>query len=155
MEDLIMTLAKLSNNWFPSFPSVIDRFFDGELMDWNSSNFSSTNSTLPAVNVKENENEYIIDVAAPGLKKDDFKVNYDNGRLTISSEKKVENEEKSGDKVTRREFSYQSFQRSFTVAETVVNADKIAANYDSGILHITLPKREEVKPKPAKVISIK
>jgi HSP20 family protein len=149
-----MTLAKLSNNWFPSVPSLFDRFFDGELMDWNRSNFSSTDSTLPAVNVKENDNEFQIDVAAPGMKKDDFNLNYDNGRLTISSEKKNETEEKDGDHITRREFSYQSFQRSFTVAENVVDAEKIKANYQDGILHITLPKREEVKPKPVKEIKI-
>lgn len=150
-----MTLARLSNSGFPSFPSFIDRFFDGELMDWNRSNYSSTDTTLPAVNVKENDNEFLIDVAAPGLKKEDFKLHYDNGRLTISSEKKNEVEEKNSEKVTRREFSYQSFQRSFTVAENVIDAEKIAANYESGILHITLPKREEVKPKPAKEIAIK
>lgn len=150
-----MTLARLSNNAFPSFPSLFDRFFDGELMDWNRSNYSSTDTTLPAVNVKENEDEFLIDVAAPGLKKEDFRLHYDNGRLTISSEKKNEVEEKDGEKITRREFSYQSFQRSFTVAETVVDAEKIAANYESGILHISLPKREEVKPKPAKEIAIK
>jgi len=150
-----MTLAKLSNNAFPSFPSFFDRFFDGELMDWNRGNYSSTDTTLPAVNVKETDNEFLIDVAAPGLKKDDFKIHFDNGHLTISSELKNEREEKNGGKVTRREFSYQSFQRSFSVAETVIDADKITANYDSGILHITLPKREEIKPKPAKEIKIK
>lgn len=150
-----MTLAKLSNNWYPSLPSLFDRFFEDGLMDWNSSNYSSTDTTLPAVNVKENENEFLIDVAAPGLTKEDFKLHYDNGRLTISSEKKNEAEEKEGDKVTRREFSYQSFQRSFTVAQNVVDAEKIAANYESGILHIALPKRDEVKPKPAKEIKIK
>ncbi len=150
-----MTLAKLSNNWFPSFPSLVDRFFDGDLMDWNSSNYSGTDSTLPAVNVKENENEFLIDVAAPGLTKEDFTVNYDNGRLTISSEKKNEKEEKEGEKVTRREFRYQSFQRSFTVAGNVVDAEKIEAHYENGILHINLPKREEVKPKPTKQIEIR
>jgi HSP20 family protein len=153
-----MTLAKLSpdryRGWFPSVPSIFDRFFDSELMDWNRSNYSSTDTTLPAVNVKENDNEFLIDVAAPGFTKKDFKVDYDNGRLTISSEKKNEVEEKEGEKVTRREFSYQSFQRSFTVSENVVEAEKIAANYENGILHITLPKREEIKPKPAKQIKI-
>ena len=88
------------------------------------------------------------------MEKKDFKLNYDNGRLTISSEKKEENEEKNGDQVTRREFSYQSFQRTFTVPESIVNAEKIAAKYDNGILHVILPKREEVKPKPAKEIKI-
>ena len=150
-----MTLARLSNNWLPSMPSIFDRFFDGELMDWNNSNYSSTNTTMPAVNVKENDNEFLIDVAAPGMTKDDFKVSYDNGRLTISSELKNEKEEKDGEKVTRREFSYQSFQRSFTVSESMVESENIAASYENGILHITLPKREEVKPKPSRQIDIK
>lgn len=154
MEELAMTLARLSNDWFPTFPSLVNRFFEGDLMDWNNENFAGSNSTLPAVNVKENDNEYLIEVAAPGLKRGDFKVNYDNGRLTISSEKRVEHEEKDGEKVTRREFSYQSFQRSFTIPETTVAVDKITAKYEDGILHITLPKREEVKPKPAKEIKI-
>ncbi|MGQ1909077.1 Hsp20/alpha crystallin family protein [Marinifilum sp. RC60d5] len=149
-----MTLARLSNNAFPSFPSLFDRFFDGDLMDWNRGNYSSANSTLPAVNVREDDDEFKIEVAAPGMKKEDFKVSYDNGRLTISSEQKNEYEDKDKDKVTRREFSYQSFQRSFTVAENVVDAEKIAANYENGILYLTLPKREEVKPKPAKQIEI-
>ncbi|MDX1283935.1 MAG: Hsp20/alpha crystallin family protein, partial [Draconibacterium sp.] len=94
------------------------------------------------------------DVAAPGLAKNDFKVNYNNGRLVISSERKHNSEEKDGEKITRREFSYQSFQRSFTVPENIVNADKISANYNEGILHVVLPKREEVKPKPARDIKI-
>lgn len=149
-----MTLAKLSNNWVPSFPSLVDRFFDGDLMDWNSSNFAGEQSTLPAVNVKENDNEFQIEVAAPGLKKEDFKLHLENGRLTISSEKKDEKVEKDGEKVTRKEFSYQSFQRSFNVAENIINADKIAAKYNNGILHVTLPKREEAKPRPAKQINI-
>lgn len=157
-----MTLARLSpdnyRGWFPTVPSLFDRFFEGDLMDWNSLNFSGNNSTLPAVNVKENENEYLIDVAAPGLKKDDFKLSYDNGKLTISSEKKEESEDSrklsGGEKVTRREFSYQSFQRTFNVPENVVNAEGIKAKYEDGILHVTLPKLDEVKPKPAKQIEI-
>ncbi len=148
-----MTLARLSDSTFPSFPSLFNRFFEGDLMDWSNENFAGSNSTLPAVNVKENDDEFKIEVAAPGLKKEDFNVNYDNGRLTISSEKKEENEERNG-KYTRQEYSYQSFQRSFTVPETVVNGEKIVAQYSDGILYITLPKREEVKPKPAKEIKI-
>lgn len=149
-----MTLARFTNNWFPSFPSLIDKFFEGDLMDWNTWNFAGTDSTLPAVNVVENDNEYRIEVAAPGLKKGDFSVNYESGRLTIKAEKKVENEEKEGEKITRKEFNYQSFQRSFSVPENSVNAEKIIAKYEDGILRVSLPKREEVKPKPAKEIRI-
>jgi len=138
----------------PTFPSLIDRFFEGDLMDWNTRNFAGTDSTLPAVNVKENDDEIMIEVAAPGMKKDDFRLDYDNGRLTISSEREETHEEKDGERVTRREFSYSSFQRSFSVPETIVNVDKIAAKYSDGILKLTLPKRDEVKPKPAKQIKI-
>lgn len=153
MEGLIMTLVKRTQNWYPTFPSFFDKFFEGNLMDWNSSNFSSTDTTLPAVNVKENDDAFLIEVAAPGMTKEDFKLNYDNGKLTISSERKNEKNDE-GDNYTRREFSYQSFQRSFTVAENVVNGDKIGASYKDGILNISLPKREEVKPKPSREIKI-
>ena len=61
MEDLVMTLAKLSDNVFPSFPSLLNRFFEGDMMDWSSTNFAGTNSTLPAVNVKENDDQYQIE----------------------------------------------------------------------------------------------
>lgn len=149
-----MALPRVFNSDYSSLPSFLDKFFEGNLMDWNSRNFAGTDSTLPAVNVVENKDEFQIDVAAPGMDKKDFKLNYDNGRLTISSEKKDEKEEKEGKVVTRREFSYQSFQRSFTVPENVINAEKISANYDNGILHVKLPKREEVKPKPAREIKI-
>lgn len=154
MEDNIMALAKLSNNWYPSVPSLLDRFFEGDLMDWNSSNFAGSNSTLPAVNIRENENEFLLEVAAPGMNKNDFTINYDNGQLIISSENKQEVENKNGDKITRREFSYQSFRRSFNVAENMVDSEKIEAKYKDGILYLRLPKREEVKPKPAKQIKI-
>lgn len=149
-----MNLARLSNNWIPSIPSWANRFFEGDLTDWDSSNFAGEQSTLPSVNVKENENEFQIEVAAPGLKKGDFKLNFKNGRLTISSEKQEEKKEKEGEKFTRKEFNYQSFKRTFTVPENVVNTGKISAKYSDGILHIKLPKREEVKPKPAKEIKI-
>lgn len=149
-----MTLARLSNNYAPSFPSVFDRLFEGDVMDWNNSNYAGSNTTLPAVNIKEDANEYQLELAAPGMKKDDFKLNYENGRLTISSERKNESEEKEGETITRREFSYQSFQRSFTVPQNIVDAEKIKASYNDGILNIRLPKRDEVKPKPAKEIKI-
>jgi len=143
-------LAKRTENYFPSF---VDRFFNNELMDWNNSNFSSTNTSLPAVNVKETADDFFIEVAAPGMSKNDFNVNFNKNVLSISSEKKNEKKEKD-DNYTRREFSYQSFQRVFTVPENAVNGDKISAKYNDGILVITLPKREEVKPQPAREIKI-
>ena len=150
-----MTILKKSDSYYPSFPSLIDSLFSRDLMDWSNTNFSSTNTTLPAVNVKENDEEYEIEVAAPGMKKNDFKINLDNNQLTISSEIKKEDSTKEIDQYTRREFSYQSFQRSFTLPNNVVvDGDKIAAKYTDGILTIKLPKRDEVKPKPAREIKI-
>ena len=148
MEDLIMTLSKLSTG----FPSLIDQFFNDNMMDWVNSNYSTTNTTLPRVNIIETNNEFFIKVAAPGMKKDDFKLNYDNGKLSISSEVNKENQDEL--KYSRREFSYQSFQRTFNVSSDLVDGEKITAKYVDGILQIALPKRDEIKPKPAKEIAI-
>ena len=153
MEDQVMTLARITDRMFPTIPSFIDNFFSRDLMDWNNSNFSSTNSTLPAVNIRENEESFQIEVAAPGLAKENFKVNLDKNLLTISSELLHEKEE-NVKKYSRHEFSYQSFQRSFTLPEPAVEGDKITAKYADGILYVTLPKREETKPKPARNIEI-
>ncbi len=153
MEGLAMTLVKRSNSYYPSIPSFIDNLFSRDWMDWSNMNFSSTNTTLPAVNVRETENEYELEVAAPGMKKDYFKVNLDKDQLTISSDWNEGKSEKESD-YTRKEFSYQSFQRSFTIPKHVVDGDKISAKYNDGILHVILPKKEEAKPKPAREIKI-
>ena len=149
-----MTLLKRPDSYYPSIPSLIDSLFSRDWMDWSTSNYSSTNTTLPAVNVKETDDEYTLEVAAPGMKKDDFKINLENNQLTISSELKKEKENKEEDIFTRREFSYQSFLRSFSIPENVVEGEKITAKYSDGILTVKLPKREEVKPKPAREIKI-
>jgi HSP20 family protein len=88
------------------------------------------------------------------MEKEDFQIDLDNNILTISSEKKIENEE-TNDKYTRREYSYQSFKRSFTLPKNVVDSDKIAATYKNGELVIAIPKKEEAKPKPARLIEVK
>lgn len=122
-------------------------------MDWGNSNFSSTNTSLPAVNVKETNDEFLIELAAPGMEKKDFKINFKNNVITISSEKE-DKKEVQKENYTRREFSYQSFQRSFTVPENAIISDKIEASYNNGILEVKLPKREEVKPQPEREIKI-
>lgn len=147
-----MTLMKRTQA-FPSIPSLLDNLWSRDWMDWSNLNFSDTNTTLPAVNVKENENEFNIELAAPGMKKEDFKINLDGNILTISSERKEEKEEKT-DQYSRREFSYQSFQRSFTLPEYSADREKVNAKYQDGILHINIPKREEARPKPAREIEI-
>lgn len=145
-----MTLTKYSNR----FPSLFEHFFDNDLFNWSNNNFSETNTTLPSVNVKEDVNGFEVEMAAPGLEKKDFKISLNNSHLTISSEKKNENETKEGQQFTRKEFSYQSFSRSFTLPNTV-ESDRISAKYENGLLTITIPKKEEAKPKPVKQIEIK
>jgi HSP20 family protein len=154
MEGSVMTLVKRANGNYSSFPSLIDSLFSRDWMDWSTSNFSGTNTTLPAVNIRETDNDYEVEVAAPGMKKDDFKVNIDKNQLTISSERSEEKNDQKEDYYSRKEFSYQSFQRSFTLPDNLVDDEKISAKYSDGILYVRLPKREEVKPKPARIIRI-
>ncbi len=135
------------------FPSMFNRFFENDLFDWSTRNFSNTNTTLPSVNIREDENGFEVDMAAPGFEKKDFKIELLNNLLTISSEKKVETETKEGQQFTRQEFSYQSFSRSFTLPNTV-EGEKIQAKYENGILKVAIPKKEEAKPKPVKQIEI-
>jgi HSP20 family protein len=104
---------------------------------------------IPAVNVKENEKDYEIEVAAPGMKKEDFTINVENRILSISAELKEEKEEKE-DKYTRREFMTTSFTRSFSLPE---NADEnnIQAHYENGVLRVVVPKVQEKKPDKKKI----
>jgi HSP20 family protein len=132
---------------------VFGRFFDNDLFDWSNRNYSSTNTTLPSVNIKESSEDFEVEVAAPGLAKNDFKIQLNHDLLTISSEKEINNETKDGQSFTQREFSYQSFSRSFSLPNTA-DSEKIVAKYENGILRITIPKKEEAKPRPARQISI-
>ena len=134
----------------PVLPNVFDEFISG----WPLTNFSDTNTTLPAVNILENDNEFKVEVAIPGMDKKDLNIDFENDILTISCEKTQENEE-SSDTYTRKEYSYQSFNRSFSIPKSVVDGEKISATYKNGELVIALPKREEVKPKPARLIEVK
>jgi HSP20 family protein len=128
-------------------PSLMNDFFKP---DWFGGMDTSTN--VPAVNIKENEKDYMLELAIPGFKKEDFNIEVDNDILTISSEVKHETET-NDDNYTRREFSVSSFKRAFTLPETV-NEDAINAVYEGGILTLTLPKREEALPKPKRLIEI-
>jgi HSP20 family protein len=144
-----MAIVRFSNQ----FPTFFDRFFENDLFDWNNRNYSTTDTTLPSVNIKESVDDFEVELAAPGFAKKDFNIELNHDLLTISSEKKIENETKEGQQFARREFSYQSFSRSFTLPNTA-DGEKINAKYENGILRITIPKKEEAKPKPPKQISI-
>ncbi|MBT4825310.1 MAG: Hsp20/alpha crystallin family protein [Flavobacteriaceae bacterium] len=130
----------------PVFTSLIDDLFLNQ--DW-----SQINTTVPAANIIEADDHFNIELAAPGKKKSDFKIELDEGVLTISSEIETKSTEKEGS-FTRKEFGYSAFKRSFNIPDTVV-ADKISANYKEGILTVSLPKKEEALPQPKKLISIK
>lgn len=124
------------NNFF-------DDFFTKDLFNFNDRNYAENGYTLPSVNVREAEKEFDIELAVPGMKKDDFKISLERNMLTISSEQRSEKEEKDVEKnYNRREFNYRSFSRSFTLPAEVVDIEHIEANYADGILHIVVPKKE-------------
>lgn len=134
------------------YPSFLEDFFDD---NWSGvANRADTGTRIPAVNVREKDDTFEIQVAAPGMKRDDFKINVENNVLSVSAEEKSKKEDKHDEEnFTRREFSYTSFRRSFSLPSSV-DADSINAKYDNGILVVSLPKKEEAKPKPPKQIEI-
>ncbi len=149
-----MSLTRRNDFAFPTISRLFDDFFGNEMMDWNNRNFSKTGTTLPAVNVKENDDNYTVEVAAPGMKREDFNVQVHNNVLTISSEKREEHTRNGENgRYSRREFSYQSFSRSFSLPDTVA-AEHIEGRYEDGVLHLVIPKKEEAKPKPVRRIEI-
>ncbi len=131
-------------------PNWIEEFFGNDFF----SNDQHANASVPSVNVIENNDNFKIEVAAPGLKKEDFRIELDNKLLKISSDRKEENEKKEGEKILRREFSYCSFKRVFSLPD-VVEAEKIDAKHENGILSIIIPKKEEAKVQPVKEIPIR
>ena len=147
-----MSLVK-RENYSPTWSSFFNDFLNRDWYDWNNQNYSLTNTTIPSVNIKETENEFEVDMAAPGMNKEDFKIELNNNILTILSERQAEHETSKGKNVTRREFSYQSFSRSFTLP-AIVETDQITAKYENGLLRVNIPKKEEAKPKPIKQIEV-
>jgi HSP20 family protein len=142
------------NNSFQGMNSIFDDLFNRDLINWGLVNNSATNTTLPSVNIRETNDNFIVEMAAPGMTKEDFKIELDGNLLTISSEKEDRNEMKDGEKYTRQEFSYQSFQRSFQLPKDVVDSDKIQAKYENGVLNLVVPKKEHAKQKPPRMIEI-
>jgi len=139
--------VRRTQDWLPS---IFNDFFDN---DW----MVKASATAPAINVFETEKEYKLELAAPGMTKDDFNVHIDeNDNLVICMEKKSDNkEEKKEGRYLRREFSYSKFQQTMILPENV-DKEKIAATVEHGVLNVTLPKlsEEEVK-KPNRQIEIK
>lgn len=129
-----------------AYPSINDLF--GELFD-NVITNDFRRWTTPAVNISESAQEYALQMAAPGLKKEDFKINMQENVLTISAEVKKEPTDRTT-KNNRTEFYFGNFKRTFNLPETIVT-DKITANYENGILSVVLPKAEPVKPKSMEI----
>ena len=140
-----------SNVNFPNWSNWLEDVFNRELPNVFTPNFN-TGISLPKVNIKESADSFIVEMAIPGVKKSDLKIDLDNETLSISTELKEENEQHE-DNYTRREFGYSSFKRTFTLPESV-NDTNIDAKYEDGILNILLPKKEEAKKKPTRTIKV-
>lgn len=144
-----MSIVKRNNAWPSNL--LFDDFLTRDLVNWP--DWRTEGSSLPKVNIVETNDEFRVEMAAPGMKKGDFHVELDNDVLTIHSEMTENVEDGEDKKYSRREFSYQSFKRSFYLPNTV-EADSIKAKYNDGILSLVIPKKEEAKKKPVKTIAI-
>lgn len=141
---IIMTLVKHNQT---HFGHLFDELFNQFPATWGKDNYTGF-SNVP-VNIHETKDAYHLELNAPGRNKEDFKVNLDNGLLTISFEKAEETENKEY-KTIRKEFSYRSFKRSFTLDEKI-NAAGIQAKYENGVLKLYLPKKEELTVAPQNI----
>ena len=141
-----MNLIRKQN---PFFPSLVDELFNQD----RRVRTSSISSTTPAVNLIEQNTQFLIELAAPGNKKEDFEIEIEDGILSISSSSNKEDNTSEKETFTRHEFSYNSFRRSFTIPESV-DVSSIEATYNEGVLLIKLLKLEEALPQPKKLITI-
>ncbi len=137
-----MTIIRRYNTLLPDY---LERFFGKDYQELN-----HYHQPKPRVNVVENNDDFVLEMAAPGYNKKDFEINVENELLTIS----VKNEVKNDQNYVLREFNANSFERVFTLPESVIS-DNIKATYQDGILYVTIPKKEEAKPKPPRLIEIK
>ncbi len=148
------TLGALPTNRYstrPNLSSWIQDWFGRDLNTLLDTNFNSGMS-LPAVNIRETNEAYLVEMAVPGMKRSDFTIDVDHDVLTISSSVEEHGNTDEG-AYTRREFGYSSFKRSFTLPESVDDSG-IRANYKDGLLKIHLPKKEEARPKPMRSIKV-
>jgi HSP20 family protein len=150
----------IANNRSLLWPELFDRitrpsdllqsFFD----DTMSMGSGSLGTTLPPVNITEHDNELIIEMAAPGMRKENFKIELNDDQLRISYQNEQKPDKVKGGNHWRKEYSFEAFERSFSLP-SIVMQDQISASYTDGVLKITVPKKEEARKKPAREISIK
>jgi HSP20 family protein len=136
---------------FSDFFSDVDRFFENDMWGMPSRMGQQMMANVPATNIRENDKDYSIEVAAPGMRKEDFNIDVNEGMLTISSEREEEKNDEQ-ENYTRREYNYSSFSRSFRLPESV-KEDDIKASYKDGVLHVSVPKGKD-KEKPTRKIKI-
>ncbi len=137
-----MTYVKVNNPINKSFDGLMNELFN-ELPTSFGKSLREDVLHFPPANIIENNEQYKIEMAAPGMEKADFKIDLDGKILTISAEKKAATESKD-EKLIRKEFSYKGFKRSFTLDEKI-DSPNISARYENGILKLELPKKEEIK----------
>lgn len=145
-----MSLIKFSER-LPLSTSVFNNFLNAD--DFFNDDYFAQESLMPAMNVKENQDDFEVELAVPGFAKEDFEVTIDNNRLQISADKRVDKKEKK-EGYLRKEFNYSSFKRSLKLPESVNLDKKVKANYKDGILKMNLLKKEDTKVLPKKVIEI-
>jgi HSP20 family protein len=144
---LIQYPTRFRSSLLPLFNQMINEF-------WNAEDLSENRGVIPAANIKETNDAFLIDLAVPGLKKEDFNIQVENNMLRISANKQTETQsEDSNIKIHRYEFSFHTFERSFRLPKSA-DGDKISASYTDGVLQLNIPKREEAKPKAPKTIQI-
>lgn len=148
--ETLKRLPMLNNSW----PTLLSNLFNRDVFNEGNLNFFDQNTaSVPAVNIKETDDSFSIELLAPGMNKSDFNIEVDGKQLTISAQRQSESENGSGN-YHRKEFSYESLSRTFTLPENLVDTDKINARYNEGILYVSVPKKEEALAKQAKRIEI-
>ncbi|MBV8251987.1 MAG: Hsp20/alpha crystallin family protein [Chitinophaga sp.] len=149
-----MSLVRSYREPLTNLPTLFENFFNRGFFSRDNFNNSISGTTIPTMNIKETDEDFLVELAAPGMKKEDFKIHLDGNNLSISSEKNASEEEPSNGKYSYKEFSYQSFKRTITLPSDVVDEEKIQARYDNGLLSLKIPKKEEVKKKAPRQIAI-
>ena len=138
----------LKRNYGFAFPALLDEFLKPDF-----AGMQQLGMKIPAVNIKENEHGFVLELAAPGLKKSDFNLELNQGTLTIFVENKISASDSAQEKYTRREFRLGAFKRTFTLPENI-DEEAISANYTDGILNIQLPLKKEIPQNPKRLIEI-
>ncbi len=148
-----MKLIKREPGQVANMNSIFDHFFNNDFLNWPVNNHNRRWNSVPAANISESDEAYKIELAVPGMKKEDFKVSLEDNMLSISSE--INNEEKvDKSNFSHVEFRHQSFKRTFHLPEDRVNEEDIKASYENGVLSIELPKKAEAQKQAPKMIEI-